>query len=430
MAYDLFPAVDGTTYQFPPEIRQALATSPELRNTVVPMTTTQRNNLTGAALWDGRVIYNSTTRRLNRYDATATPSPAWTVVAEISDIPTVPPIPVLTDLLTTSGTPLVENGAGSLGSSNKAARADHVHPQSSVGLLPIGAVWDLTDPATLEVVNASSLKYLNGLFVLFNPSSSKCYTSIDGINWTSGDYPNLASVGSVAYGNGVMVGVNSLSGSNPAAYSNNNGVNWTGVSAPANPWVDVTFGGGIFVAVSGSGTASNVAMTSPNGIAWTARSLPVARDWKKVIYNDSYGFMAIANANAQVAISTDGFTWTEVAFPVMPMSIVKHQYSLYMIPDLGGSPTNQCYVSSNNGVTWGIIQLPKASVWRKIISTGLHLAVLNDEGDVAVAKNAYSEIAPFALRKTPLASTNLIAGNNLRLLVMKITAAPMFAYSV
>lgn len=72
MAYDLYPAVDET-YNFPPEVRQALAVSAELRNTVVPMTTVQRNNLTGANLWDGRLIVNTDNNNLEVYvESTAT----------------------------------------------------------------------------------------------------------------------------------------------------------------------------------------------------------------------------------------------------------------------------------------------------------------------------------------------------------------------
>lgn len=82
MAYDLFPAVDPQ-YNFPPEVRGALAKSLELRNTVLPMTTTARNNLVGAELWDGRLILNTTTDRINRYDlGTLT----WLPVADMADV--------------------------------------------------------------------------------------------------------------------------------------------------------------------------------------------------------------------------------------------------------------------------------------------------------------------------------------------------------
>lgn len=82
--YDLYPAVDAD-YNFPPEVRGALAKSAELKHLIVPMTTTQRNNLAGADLWDGRVILNTTTDRLNRYDEGTT---SWKAVADQSDVDT------------------------------------------------------------------------------------------------------------------------------------------------------------------------------------------------------------------------------------------------------------------------------------------------------------------------------------------------------
>lgn len=67
MGYDLYPAVDEN-YNFPPEVREALAASVELRDTVVPMTQTVRNNLAGPQLWDNRLIFNTTIDRIDRYD--------------------------------------------------------------------------------------------------------------------------------------------------------------------------------------------------------------------------------------------------------------------------------------------------------------------------------------------------------------------------
>jgi hypothetical protein len=82
MAYELYPAVDEE-YNFPPEVRAALAASTELRNTVLPLTQTQRNNLTGPDLWDGRLVLNTTTDRLNRYDAGTS---TWKQIADSSEV--------------------------------------------------------------------------------------------------------------------------------------------------------------------------------------------------------------------------------------------------------------------------------------------------------------------------------------------------------
>jgi hypothetical protein len=83
---------------------------------VAALTTTQRNALTGVELWDGRVILNTTTDRINRYDlGTLT----WVEIADTSQVAA---------LLATTGTPAAL-GTASRGVSTSAARADHVHPE-------------------------------------------------------------------------------------------------------------------------------------------------------------------------------------------------------------------------------------------------------------------------------------------------------------
>lgn len=71
MAYDLYPAVDEDL-KFAPEVRAANAATPEFRSQVVPLTQTQRNNLSGDELWDNRLIFNTTTDRIDRYDEGST----------------------------------------------------------------------------------------------------------------------------------------------------------------------------------------------------------------------------------------------------------------------------------------------------------------------------------------------------------------------
>jgi Carbohydrate binding domain len=69
MVYNVYPAVDNVTNLFPPVVMTALGKSAELKNTVIPMTQADRNNLVGAELWTGRLIFNTTTSKINRYNA-------------------------------------------------------------------------------------------------------------------------------------------------------------------------------------------------------------------------------------------------------------------------------------------------------------------------------------------------------------------------
>lgn len=100
---------------------------------VAALTTTQRNALTGAELWDGRLVLNTTTDRLNRYDLGTT---SWIVIPDNGDIAA---------LLATTGTPAAL-GTASRGVSTSAARADHIHPEPTAvmdtGLRDITALAD------------------------------------------------------------------------------------------------------------------------------------------------------------------------------------------------------------------------------------------------------------------------------------------------
>lgn len=110
------PLVEGTD---PADIAARVNPVAQLahdRPGVSALTTTQRNALTDAELWDGRVILNTTTDRLNRYDLGTT---SWVAIADFSEIAA---------LLATSGTPAQDAVTGSRGVSTSAARADHVHP--------------------------------------------------------------------------------------------------------------------------------------------------------------------------------------------------------------------------------------------------------------------------------------------------------------
>ena len=69
MTYNLYPAVDHLTYQFPQVVRNALAKSDELKYIVIPMSQANRNNLAGSELWNGRLVFNTTTNKINRYDS-------------------------------------------------------------------------------------------------------------------------------------------------------------------------------------------------------------------------------------------------------------------------------------------------------------------------------------------------------------------------
>lgn len=94
MAYDRYPAVDETC-NFPPEVVTALSKQEELRGTILSMTTIERDALSGSDLWMGRVVFNTTTSRLNRYNSITT---TWYAVTDENDDDLAANIPSLRSL--------------------------------------------------------------------------------------------------------------------------------------------------------------------------------------------------------------------------------------------------------------------------------------------------------------------------------------------
>lgn len=178
------------------------------------------------------------------------------------------------------------------------------------------ATWTArTLPASREW---QSVLYGTSNFVVIANGSTSTAISSDGITWsTGGVMPSSAAWYNLAYGNGTFVAV-STTNSTAAAYSTNEGVSWSAATLPAaKNWQSVTFGNGKFIAIS-YGTA-DVAI-STDGQTWSAAgSMPNARNWSSIAWGNPGStangiFVATAYGTAVGAISTDnGSNWTEVS---------------------------------------------------------------------------------------------------------------------
>lgn len=115
MPYDRYPAVDQNL-ELPPSVLQA--------NQAIALTTSQRDALSAARKWDGRMIYNSTSKRYERWDSAGS---IWRTIADQQDMST---------LLDSTGTPTTEAAASARGTSNFAARADHTHAMVKTEVVP------------------------------------------------------------------------------------------------------------------------------------------------------------------------------------------------------------------------------------------------------------------------------------------------------
>jgi len=160
-----------------------------------------------------------------------------------------------------------------------------------------GFVYSSNGSTWTKVVNAkhgSRVIFANNNFLSLSSLDSATVSS-DGVSWsTTGDSVIKAKVpGGFTYGNGIFVAT-TTSGIPQAIYSNNNGISWTAVSVPVQPYMGMAYGNGLFVAV-GNDSTSKVpqGIYSIDGITWTtALNLPTG-SWTGLVYGDSK-FVAVA----------------------------------------------------------------------------------------------------------------------------------------
>jgi len=128
---------------------------------------------------------------------------------------------------------------------------------ASVIISSNGINW-ISPPGSPFYTGAESVVYLEGLFIIC--AYGLCYTSPDGINWTS----ISISAKNIAYGNGVFVA------SGYGVYTSPDAITWT--YQPDAPYgtIGVAFGKGIFASLF---RTDPTLVTSTDGINWSSSTL-------------------------------------------------------------------------------------------------------------------------------------------------------------
>lgn len=172
-----------------------------------------------------------------------------------------------------------------------------------------GITWNGINSPFVSGDYIYSIAYGNGVFVAQGGSSTfKIATSIDGVSWTNRSN-QITSIGVVSFANGKFFLV---SGSN-TCYSSTNGITWSSSSAiPSQS--PVVYGNGVYVML-GYSTNNGVA-TSTDGVTWTTRSTALTSagfgtniSMKNLTYAE--GIFVAVGFNGSVATSIDGVTWTK-----------------------------------------------------------------------------------------------------------------------
>ena len=142
--------------------------------------------------------------------------------------------------------------------------------------------------------------------VISDADQDVAYSNNGGVTWSvAGTALPATGYGEMVYGAGKFVAINS--GTTSAAYSAD-GINWTGVTAPAAfaAVTDIVWGNGKFVALGGT----NGIMYSLDGVTWVENdlTLPLTATERKLAYGQGT-FVITSDDTNEVQYSHDGLYW-------------------------------------------------------------------------------------------------------------------------
>jgi hypothetical protein len=204
----------------------------------------------------------------------------------------------------------------------------------------------------------------NGSIMIAAGGSGTYYTSTDkGKTWTVRNVGYNSTINSIAWNGTVFVMV--LTG--PACYTSPDGVTWTsrtfgGTSPPRYVfWVSSL---SQFVAIGDSGLIK----TSPDGITWTNRTTGTA-NYASGAWNGS--LLVIVGSGGAVYTSPDGVTWTSrTSGTTNGLNSVCHDGSNFYAVGVSGT-----IIKSADGITWSTVAFDDRHGPNYILWTGTHLVM-------------------------------------------------------
>src|SRR5262249_37847908 len=187
------------------------------------------------------------------------------------------------------------------------------------------SIYKSSDGVSWTLINGNApvgarLRVVNNKFFLFGAGPT-ISTSADAVTWTTSDLPIGTFFGfswdqpALAFGNSryvtnACVDCADEDEGHVAEWSSTDGVVWTEQSGNFWPMEDIIFQGGTFVSIPFPGTFNNIAF-STTGLDWTEIAPPTdPSPYAAVIYN--IGFKAFTETG-HIASSVNGRDWTTLA---------------------------------------------------------------------------------------------------------------------
>ncbi len=207
--------------------------------------------------------------------------------------------------------------------------------------------------------------------------------SQDGIEWNVSELPELVTSGAVSWGHGkfVIVGYQydgSTGRTLGRALVSEDGINWTpSNNFPDGRWVSVVYGKGLFVATQE--WLDGVAY-STDGITWTVKSVEGLSGAEGLTYgNDT--FVAVNGENKYY--SSNGVDWTKLDDTVYDnFGAVAFGNKTFVTVGHGGTYGCNSMYSVDNGKSWTNVRLPRCAYWNSVTyGDGVFVAVAQNTSE-------------------------------------------------
>lgn len=232
-----------------------------------------------------------------------------------------------------------------------------------------GSTW--TSRTAPSNVFWQDVTYGNGVYVAvgggYGRGSGSMYSTDSGATWTSGNLNKSVDWMFVTFGSGRFVAVSDYVSAELAHYFawSSDGISWTETKLSVSVTQlfrlsKLVYGGGIFVASDKrGGNRGSFLVSNDGGESWTARG-PITTTtnddmWETVGYDGS-NFIALSPGLQKMAVSSNGFSWTQQD---LPNAIPANTFYSEVIYSEGVYVTscNQSIVYSEDAVHWTRIDL-------------------------------------------------------------------------
>ena len=208
--------------------------------------------------------------------------------------------------------------------------------------------------------------YRNGNNCYLNIGGAYRYSTDGGVTWAASTFagapdPTTYTLLSNLTDPAKLV-ITPSTGTTTAYYSADSGATWSA----SRPWPftnpsGVYYKGSTIIATNG---ASNIKVSTDDGVTWVTPTFPIGVLGTQIVFfGDTNRFYAGVDTQAQLLTSSDAVTWTIVTLPQNfnvgypgtwygPGIISYDSNTVVLIGYNTASGQNQCFFTTNGGVTW------------------------------------------------------------------------------